>query len=213
MSFYKPGVTISVHWDLWRHLFRGELYTESVSTGVRRPIRTRGLTLHLRGSRKDLYIPCTMTSNNREWDQRWFYLLNDDGRLPAYTGKVLTEKLDAWGYGVSPLERQARLKVYTNAFQRLAGKGLTVAIIIANFHRRRVLPLMERKLPRFQMTGDAPFEGTRMVEEFLSDGVSAQRVGRAVSQPPSDLADYWRVSMRPDAGYIQVVSFVSRLRR
>ena len=48
---------------------------------------------------------------------------------------------------MSPLERQARLKVYTNAFQRLAGKGLTVAIIIANFHRRRVLPLMERKLP------------------------------------------------------------------
>ena len=138
-------------------------------------------------------------------------MLNDDGRLPAYTSKVLTEKLDAWGYGVSPLEHQARLKVYTNTLQRLAGKGLTVAIIIANFHRRRVLPLMERKLPLFQMTGDALYEGTRMVEEFLSDGVSAQRVGRAVSQPPSDLADYWRVSMRPEAGYIQVVSFVSRL--
>ena len=70
---------------------------------------------------------------------------------------------------------------------------------------------MERKLPLFQMTGDAPYEGTRMVEEFLSDGVSAQRAGRAVSQPLSDLADYWRVLMRPEAGYIQVVSFVSRL--
>ena len=71
---------------------------------------------------------------------------------------------------------------------------------------------MERKLPLFQMTGVAPYEGTRTVE-FLSDGVSAQRAGRAVSQPPSDLADYWRVSMRPEAGYIQVVSFVSKLRR
>ena len=70
---------------------------------------------------------------------------------------------------------------------------------------------MERKLPLFQMTRDAPFEGTRMVE-FMSDGVSAQRAGRAVSQPPSDLADFWRVSMRPEAGYIQVVSFFSRLR-
>ena len=92
-------------------------------------------------------------------------------------------------------------------------KGLTAAIFVANFHRRRVLPLMERKLPLFQMTENAPLEGTRMMEEFISDDVSAQRAGRAVSQPPSDLADYWRVSMRPDAGYIQVVSFVSRLRR
>jgi len=112
--------------------------------------------------------------------------------------------------GVAP-ERQARLEEYTDALQHLVGKGLTAAIVIANFHRRRVPPLMERKLPLFQMTGDAPFEGTRMVEEFLSDGVSAQRAGRAVSQPPSNLADYWRVSMHPDAGYIQVVSFVSRL--
>ena len=36
---------ISVHWDLWRHLFRGELYTEFVLAGVRRPVRTGGLTI------------------------------------------------------------------------------------------------------------------------------------------------------------------------
>ena len=57
---------IPVHWDLWRHLFRGELYTESVLMGVRRPVRAGGLTIQLRGSWKHLYIPCTMTSNNRE---------------------------------------------------------------------------------------------------------------------------------------------------
>ena len=147
---------VQEHWDLWRHLFQGELYTESISQGVRRPVRAGGLTLHLRGWRKDLCIPCTMTSNNREWDQRWFYLLNDDGRLQAYIGKILTEKLDTWGYGVSPLERQARLKVYTNALQRLADEGLTAAIVIANFNRQRVLPRMERKLPLFKMTEGAP---------------------------------------------------------
>ena len=125
---------IPVHWDLWRHLFRGELYTESVSAGVRRPIRAGGLTLHLQGSRKDLYIPCTMALKNREWDHRWFYLRNDDSRLLAYTGKVLMEKLDAWGFGVSPLEHQAKLKVYTDALQRLANKGLIAAIVIANFN-------------------------------------------------------------------------------
>ena len=183
------------------HLFRGELYTESVSAGVRRPVHARGLTLQLRGSRTDLYIPCKMTTNNSEWDRGWFYLRNDDERLPAYTGKVLLEKPDAWSYGASPPKLQARLEVYTDALRRLAGKGLTATIVIANFHWRRVLPLMERKLPLFQMTGDAPYKG-----------VSAQRAGRVVSQPPSDLADYWRVSMRLEAGYIQVVSFVPRLR-
>ena len=60
------------------------------------------MTLQLRGSRKDLYIPCKMTTNNSEWDWGWFYLRNDDGRLLAYTGKVLLEKPDAWSYGVSP---------------------------------------------------------------------------------------------------------------
>ena len=88
------------HWDLWRHLFRGELYTESVSPGVRRPVRVDGLTLHLRESRKDLYIPCMMTMNNRDWDRAWFDHRNDDGRLPAFTGKLLVEKPASWGYGV-----------------------------------------------------------------------------------------------------------------
>jgi hypothetical protein len=41
----KGYLGISVHWDLWRHHFRGELYTESISLGVRRPVRTGGLTL------------------------------------------------------------------------------------------------------------------------------------------------------------------------
>jgi hypothetical protein len=54
------------HWDLWRHLFRGGLYTDSVSQGVRRPVHAGGLTLHLWESRKDLYIPNTMTANNRD---------------------------------------------------------------------------------------------------------------------------------------------------
>ena len=48
-----------------------------------------------------------MTSNNRDWSKAWFYLHNDDGRLPAYTGKVLRDKLVRCGYGVSLPEHQA----------------------------------------------------------------------------------------------------------
>ena len=55
---------VKAHWDLWKHLFRGELYTESISAGVRRHVRAGGLTLQLWGSRKDLYIPCKVTTNN-----------------------------------------------------------------------------------------------------------------------------------------------------
>ena len=57
---------VEAHWDLWKHLFRGELHTESVSRGVRRPMRVGGLVLQVRESRKSLYIPCTMVSNNQD---------------------------------------------------------------------------------------------------------------------------------------------------
>jgi hypothetical protein len=141
------------------------------------------------------------------------YLRNDGGLLPAYTSKVLMEKPNVWAYGVSPLERQARLKVYTDALQRLADKGLTAAIVLANFNRRRVLPLMERELPLFRMTEEAPSEGTRMMAEPLSDEAAAQQAIRAVSQPTTNLGDFWRVAMRPDEGYIHVVSLVPKPRQ
>ena len=66
---------------------------------MRRPVRAGDLTLQLRESRKDLYIPYTMTTNNHDWDKAWFYLRNDNEQLPAYTGKILTEKPASWGYG------------------------------------------------------------------------------------------------------------------
>ena len=84
---------------------------------------------------------------------------------------------------MSPPERQVKLKVYTDALQRLADKGLAAAIVIAYFNRWRVLPLMERKLPLFKMTEGAPPEGTQMVAEPLSDEVAAQRAGKVVSHP------------------------------
>nr|CAB3504815.1 unnamed protein product [Digitaria exilis] len=91
---------IEAHWDLWCHLFIGELFSESVSKGVRRPVRAGGLVLQVRRSRKDLYIPSSMVSNNQDWDKGWFYLRNDGGHLPPYTGLLLTQKQDDWHFGV-----------------------------------------------------------------------------------------------------------------
>ena len=49
--------------------------------------------------------------------------------------------------------------MFTKALQCLAGKGLTAGTLVANFHRQRVLPLMERRLPIYRLTPEASPEG------------------------------------------------------
>jgi hypothetical protein len=57
------------------------------------------MTIALRNTRRELYIPCTMTSINSEWERGWFYLRNDDADLPSYSGKVLKDRADSWHHG------------------------------------------------------------------------------------------------------------------
>jgi hypothetical protein len=58
---------IPANWDLWVHLFCAELHTLTTpSPKVRRAVRAGGVSIALRESRRELYIPCTMTSNNAE---------------------------------------------------------------------------------------------------------------------------------------------------
>jgi hypothetical protein len=75
------------------HLFRAELHTLATSeTRTRRAVRADGMSLAVRTQRKDDYIPCTMTSNNTDWERGWFYLRNDEPGLRPYTGLVLRER-------------------------------------------------------------------------------------------------------------------------
>jgi hypothetical protein len=74
---------IPVNWDLWVHLFCAELHTLPTSElRTRRAARAGGLALAVRSSRREEYIPCTMTSNNADWEWGWFYLRNADPGLP-----------------------------------------------------------------------------------------------------------------------------------
>jgi hypothetical protein len=67
-----------MNWDLWVHLFRAELHTlATAETWVRRAVRVGGLSISLRDSCKEFYIPCMMTTNNAEWERGWFCLCND----------------------------------------------------------------------------------------------------------------------------------------
>jgi hypothetical protein len=74
---------IPVNWDLWVHLFRAELHTLPTSEPrTRRTKRAGGMSLAVRTQRKDDYIPSTMTTNNADWQRRWFYLCNAEPGLP-----------------------------------------------------------------------------------------------------------------------------------
>jgi hypothetical protein len=49
---------------------------------IRHAARTDGLSIALRSARREHYIPCTMTSNNAEWERGWFYLRTFGAGLP-----------------------------------------------------------------------------------------------------------------------------------
>jgi hypothetical protein len=74
---------IPVNWDLCVHLFRTELHSLLTSElRTRRAARAGGLALLVRTSRKEEYIPYTMTTNNADWERGWFYLRNAEPGLP-----------------------------------------------------------------------------------------------------------------------------------
>jgi hypothetical protein len=87
---------------MWIHLFRGELFIDNVQGPPKRYARAGGLMLHVRGQRANLYIPCKMTTNNIGWSRGWFYLRNDDERLPAFANKVLRESRKSGVGGCRP---------------------------------------------------------------------------------------------------------------
>jgi hypothetical protein len=76
---------IPANWDLWVHLFGAELHTLTTpEPRVRRAVRAGCMSISLRESRREFYIPCMMTSNNAEWERRWFYLRNDEPGRPLH---------------------------------------------------------------------------------------------------------------------------------
>ena len=92
------------HWDLWLHLYRGELFqAPGGATRVRKPVRAGCLNLVQKTGKAEeprAYIPVGLTSNHTQWDSQWFYLWNDDDLFPDFTGRLIPERSDHWNYGV-----------------------------------------------------------------------------------------------------------------
>jgi hypothetical protein len=155
VGIYEGFSGVPVSWDLWLHLFRGELFMVGGGKGKRRPVRAGGLTFSLRKGGFGVYPPCNMTTNNSEWDKAWFYLRNDGAGLPPYTGKVLDSRTYNWSFGVSDEVRRAKLAPYMKALKEFRDAGLTAAVVLAQCHRRWVIPLMERALRIYDMAEGA----------------------------------------------------------
>jgi hypothetical protein len=100
---------IDAHWDLWTHLFSAELFALTMGEKkVRMAVRAGGCTLQLRQGRAQQYIPAVLVSSNKGWQRRWFYLQNDDGRLPSFSQRVVTADSSNWRWGATR-EKQEKL--------------------------------------------------------------------------------------------------------
>jgi hypothetical protein len=118
-------------------------------------------------------------------------------------------KSDTWHHGVSPSSHQQRLESLTTALRDLADAGLGAASIIANFHHRRIVPLMERELRIFEMSdavNPTSLAHSQLLQERLLPEYAATRARRAVSLKSVLHSDdnLWSFVMLPDAPAVSV---------
>ena len=199
------------HWDLWLHLYRGELFhAPGGATGVRKSVRAGCLNLVQKtGKAKEPreYIPVGLTSNHAQWDSQWFYLRNDDDLFLDYTGRLISKRPDNWNYGVVKT-LQSRLRPILDALKKLREEGLTATFVLSAIHHRRVLPWMSRPLRMDEMrpgVSSRDLEACRMSNEAPTDEEVAARVRATVAGDfqPEHVNGF---PMKPDKGSIDLVS-------
>jgi hypothetical protein len=195
---------IDPHWDLWTHLFSAEPFASTTGEKrVRMAVQAGGCILQLRQARAQQYIPAILVFSNKGWQRQWFYLRNDDGRLPSFSQRVVTTAGSNWRYG-APRERQKNLQPLLEALQVLRDGGLTTTGVVAAIHRRRVLPLAERWLLLSEMTPGVDLEGSQMSSVPLPADDLHRRVAGTVGK--LDAGALTQLPMRPERGCMSLVS-------
>jgi hypothetical protein len=116
---------------------------------------------------------------------------------------VVNAAADNWRYG-TPRDRQKNLQPLLKALEELRKGGLTAAGVVAAIHRRRVLPLMERRLPLWEMTPGADLEGLRMSSDPLPVDDLHRRVAITLGKP--DAGALSQPLMGPNRGCVSLVS-------
>jgi hypothetical protein len=120
---------------------------------------------------------------------------------------VLVAREENCAYGIMEAEKP-QLDPLLAALQQLHLRGLTAAVATA-FHRRRVMPLSQRRLRLDQMTPEASLEGSRMSHESLTLEEVLWRARRMVGNfKPEDVN---KVPMRPTQGFEPLVSAIASI--
>jgi hypothetical protein len=126
---------IEPHWKLWLHLFKAEHFTKKAGErGVRRAVHAKSCTIQVRAGQGELYILTQLISSNSGWHDGWFYLRNDDGLLPSFSGQVLMSRKENWSYGIVE-EDKLKLQPLLDALRKLYLRGLIAGMVAAMFHR------------------------------------------------------------------------------
>jgi hypothetical protein len=204
-------LSIPVSWDLWLHLFRGDLFTAGKGRGKRWPIHVGRLMFALWSRGFGVYPPCNMTTNISEWDKAWLYLRNEGVSLPPYIGKVLDSRPYNWAFGESDEARLAKLTAYMKALKALRDARLTAAAVLAQCHLRRVIPLMEKALHIYEMAEGADPDAlarSRLLAEPFTSVYASQRAKCAVDTKkmvcePDEVL--WSPRMRPDDRHMELL--------
>jgi hypothetical protein len=118
---------------------------------------------------------------------------------------VLVAQEENWGYGDIE-DKKPKLELLLDALWRLRQCGLTAGMVVAAFHRRRVMSLTQRRLRLDQMTPKAPLEGSKMSHESLPLDKVARRAQRMVGSFRQEDIDW--VPMRATQGFEPLVSVV-----
>jgi hypothetical protein len=142
-------------------------------------------------------------SSNKGWQRRWFYLRNDDGRLPSFSQRVVTASGSNWRWGATR-EKQEKLQPLLEALQELRDGGLSAAGVVAAIHRRRVLPLAERWLLLSEMKPGVDLEGSQTSSASVSVDDLHRRVVGTVGR--LDAGALTQPVMRAERGYVSLVS-------
>jgi hypothetical protein len=123
--------------------------------------------------------------------------------LSSFSQRVVTAAGNNWRWGATR-ENQEKLQPILQALQKLRDGGLTATGVIAAIHRRRVLPLAERRLRRAETKPGVDLEGSRMSSTSLSADNLLKRVASTVGR--LDAGALSQPAMRPDRGYVSLVS-------
>jgi Ser/Thr protein kinase RdoA (MazF antagonist) len=116
---------------------------------------------------------------------------------------VVTAAGSNWRYGAAR-EKQEKLQPLLEALRELRDGGLTTAGVVAAIHRRRVLPLAERRLPLSEMMPGVDLEGSQMSSVSLSADDLRRWVAGMVGR--LDAGALTQPLMRLERGCVSLVS-------